>query len=126
MTMRATHTIIALLLAMTMQGQTREQVLHEIKRQGIPHPTIVLAQARLETGNFKSDRCRRDHNLFGMKRGCRYAKYDNWRESVKDYKQRISSRYKGGDYYTFLRRIGYASDPNYNKKVRHIVKTSQL
>lgn len=124
--MRTASTIIALLLAVTMQGQTREQVLSEIKRMGIPHPNIVLAQARLETGNFKSDRCRRDHNLFGMKRGRRYAKYGHWRESVRDYKQRISSRYKGGDYYAFLRRIGYASDTNYNKKVRHIVKTSQL
>ena len=124
--MRTASTFIALLLAVAMQGQTREQVLSEIKRQGIPHPTIVLAQARLETGNFKSDRCRLDHNLFGMKRGRRYAKYSNWRESVKDYKQRISSRYKGGDYYAFLRRIGYASDPNYIGKVKHIVKTSKL
>lgn len=124
--MRTASTILALLLAVAMQGQTREQVLHEIKRHGIPRPNIVLAQARLETGNFRSDRCRRDHNLFGMKRGRRYAKYGHWRESVKDYKQRISSRYKGGDYYAFLRRIGYASGPNYNKKVRHIVKTSKL
>ena len=124
--MRTDSTIIALMLAVTVQGQTREQVLAEIKRQGIPRPNIVLAQARLETGNFKSDRCRRDHNLFGMKRGRRYAKYGNWRESVKDYKQRISSRYKGGDYYAFLRRIGYASDPNYIGKVKHIVKTTNL
>ena len=124
--MRTASTFIALMLAVAVHGQTREQVLHEIKRQGIPHHTIVLAQARLETGNFKSDRCRRDHNLFGMKRGRRYAKYRNWRESVKDYKQRISSRYKGGDYYAFLRRIGYASDPNYISKVKHIVKTSNL
>ena len=124
--MRTASTILALMLAVAVHGQTREQVLAEIQRQGIPHAHIVLAQARLETGNFKSDRCQRDHNLFGMKRGLRYAKYANWRDSVRDYKQRISSRYKGGDYYAFLRRIGYASDPNYNKKVRHIVKTSQL
>ena len=45
--MRQTTTIIALLLAMAVQGQTREQVLREIQRQGIPHPHIVLAQARL-------------------------------------------------------------------------------
>ena len=118
MTTRATHTIIALLLAMTMQGQTREQVLHEIKRQGIPHPNIVLAQARLETGNFKSDRCRRDHNLFGIKHGKKYARYRTWQESVADYKARISTRYKGGDYYAFLRRIGYAKDPKYIAKLK--------
>lgn len=116
--MRTASTIIALLMAMAMQGQTREQVLAEIKRQGIPHPTIVLAQARLETGNFRSERCKRDKNLFGMKRGRRYAKYGHWRDSVRDYKQRISSRYKGGDYYAFLKRIGYAADPNYERKLK--------
>lgn len=116
--MRTASTIIALMLAVSVQGQTREQVLAEIKRLGIPHPTIVLAQARLETGNFKSDRCRRDHNLFGMKRGRRYAKYGHWRDSVRDYKHRISSRYKGGDYYAFLRRIGYAKDPKYTAKLK--------
>jgi flagellum-specific peptidoglycan hydrolase FlgJ len=123
--MRTTSTILALMMVMAMQGQTREQVLAEIQRQGIQHPHIVLAQARLETGNFKSDRCRRDHNLFGMKKGSRYATYRHWRDSVKDYKQRISSRYQGGDYYAFLKRIGYASDPAYQRKVMHIVNTSK-
>ena len=124
--MRTASTIIALLLAVAVQGQTREQVLAEIQRQGIPHAHIVLAQARLETGNFRSNRCRRDHNLFGIKHNGRYARYRTWQDSVADYKARISSRYKGGDYYAFLRRIGYASDPNYIGKVKHIVKTSTL
>lgn len=125
MTMRATHTIFALLLAVTVQGQTREQVMKEIQRQGIPHAHIVLAQARLETGNFRSDLCRVNKNLFGMKRGRRYATYRHWRDSIKDYKQRISSRYQGGDYFAFLRRIGYAEDPAYQRKVMHIVRTSK-
>lgn len=124
--MRAKTTIIALLMAVAGQGQTIEQVRAEIHRQGIPHPQIVLAQARLETGNFKSDRCRRDHNLFGIKHGKRYARYARWQDSVADYKRRISSRYQGGDYYAFLKRIGYAKDPQYQSKVKHIVKTSRL
>lgn len=101
-------------------GQTREEVAKELVRQGIPHSRIVLAQARLESGNFTSRRCKVDHNLFGMKRGKRYARYGHWRESVADYKKRISSRYAGGDYYAFLKRIKYASDPNYISKVRRI------
>ena len=123
--MRTASTIIALLLAVAVQGQTRDQVLHEIKRQGIPHAHIVLAQARLETGNFRSDLCRVNKNLFGMKRGRRYATYRHWRDSIKDYKHRISSRYQGGDYFAFLRRIGYAEDPAYQRKVMHIVRTSK-
>lgn len=116
---------IALLLCMTVAGQTREQVRQELKRQHIPHADIVLAQARLETGNFKSRRCKVQHNLFGIKHGGRYATYRTWKESITDYRNCISSRYTGGDYYAFLKRIKYASDPNYIKKVRHIVNTSK-
>ena len=103
-------------------AQTKEQVKKELERQNVPHSEIVLAQARLETGNFKSDKCRKHHNLFGIKHNGKYAKYPNWQSSVKDYKKRISSRYKGGDYMLFLKKIGYAKDPNYNKKINKIIK----
>lgn len=116
------HIIIPLLfLASSCQAQTAEQVLGELRAQGVPHADIVLAQARLETGNFTSRMCREKHNLFGIKHGRSYARYGHWRESVSDYKKRISSRYKGGDYYQFLKRIGYAEEKEYIKKVRRIV-----
>lgn len=102
-------------------AQTKEQVAKELRRQRIPHWEIVLAQSRLETGNYKSDKCRHDHNLFGIKHGKKYAKYPNWHESIKDYKKRISSRYKGGDYYVYLQKIGYAKDPKYTKKLKTII-----
>ena len=101
-------------------AQTRAEVLQEIKRQNIPHPAVVLAQARLETGNFKSDYYRRTRNLFGIKKGGKYAIYRNWRDGVMDYKRLVSSRYDGGSYYSFLRRINYASDPNYIGKLKEI------
>lgn len=109
---------MVLCVAMTATAQTIDEVHSELKRQGVPHPKIVLAQARLETGNFKSRLCRDSHNLFGIKHNGRYARYSNWRESVTDYKKRISSRYKGGCYYAFLKGIGYASDPKYLAKLR--------
>ena len=119
-------TILALLFSLSAAGQTLEQVRAGIIRQGIPHAEIVLAQARLETGNFKSDRCKVDKNLFGMKKGKRYAKYRHWRESVADYKERISSRYKRGEnYYAFLRRIHYAEDRLYFRKLDKIIRTSK-
>ena len=123
--MRAHTIILALLLSLSASGQTIDQVRQELHRQGIPHANIVLAQARLETGNFTSRRCREDKNLFGMKKGKRYAKYRHWRESVMDYKERISSRYNGGNYYAFLERIGYASDKRYTAKLQNIIKTSK-
>ena len=105
-------------LAQCAKAQTIDQVRAELDHQNVPHPSIVLAQARLETGNFTSQRCKRDHNLFGIKHNGRYARYTRWQDSVTDYKKRISSRYNGGDYYAFLRRIGYASDVNYTAKLR--------
>jgi flagellum-specific peptidoglycan hydrolase FlgJ len=98
-----------------------DEVRRELRRQQVPCHEIVLAQARHETGNFKSSLCRNDHNLFGIKHGRRFAKYPSWQASVADYKKRISSRFSGqshADYFAFLRRIGYASDPNYISKLR--------
>lgn len=104
-------------------AQTRTEVLLEIKRQNIPHPEIVLAQARLETGNFKSDYYLRTRNAFGIKKGGKYVTYRNWRDSVRDYRRLISSRYDGGSYYSFLIRIGYASDKQYIQKLRRIAES---
>lgn len=124
--MRKFAIILALLLSLSASGQTIEQVRQELHRQGVLHANIVLAQARLETGNFTSRRCKRDHNLFGMKKGKRYAKYGHWRDSVKDYKERISSRYKRGEnYYSFLKRIHYAEDNFYFRKLDKIIRTSK-
>lgn len=111
-------TLLLLAASVWCSAQTIHEVREEIMRQGLPHGDIVLAQARLETGNFTSQRCKRDHNIFGIKHGKKYAVYRNWRESVTDYKRRISSRYTGGDYYAFLRRIKYAADARYINKLK--------
>ena len=110
--------VICCVCTLSATAQTTEQVERELQRQRVPHAEIVLAQARLETGNFTSKGCKVHHNLFGIKHGKRYAKYKRWQDSVSDYKERISSRYKGGDYYVFLRKIGYAKDSKYTYKLK--------
>ena len=110
--------ILTIFLSAICSAQTVEQVRQELQRQRVPHHEIVLAQARHETGNFKSRLCRENKNLFGMKKGNRYARYAHWKESIKDYKERISSRYQGGNYYAFLMKIGYAQDPKYISKLK--------
>ena len=122
---RSILTIFMFVLVCSVSAQTRAQVAAELQRQGVPHAEIVLAQARHETGNFTSRLCRVNHNLFGIKHNGKYAKYSNWKASIKDYKERISSRYTGGDYYAFLRRIKYASDVRYCERIRNIVRTSK-
>jgi flagellum-specific peptidoglycan hydrolase FlgJ len=106
------------LLALPLKSQTIQEVEREIRRQGLPCPKIVLAQARLETGNFTSKLCKQKHNLFGIKHKGRYASYRTWRESISDYKKCISSRYKEGSYYSFLKSIGYAKDSKYLYKLK--------
>ena len=116
--MRIKLSLMLLWVAVSIAAQTTEQVKAELHRQNIPHPDIVLAQARLETGNFTSYNCKVRHNLFGIKHQNKYASYRRWQDSVKDYKERISSRYTGGDYYIFLKRIHYAKDPKYINKLK--------
>ena len=93
----------------------------ELIKNNIPHANIVLAQAKLETGNFKSNLVRTHQNIFGLKKGNRYRWYSHWTECVEDYKKCISNRYSGGSYYAFLNRIGYASHPNYTGLLKEMV-----
>lgn len=92
-----------------------------LKANNIKHPNIVLAQAKLETGNFTSKVCKSKSNLFGLRKGNQYRRYWHWTESVKAYKKLIQSRYTGGDYLAFLNRIGYAKDPTYIDKLQTIL-----
>lgn len=81
---------------------------------GIHHQDIVYKQALLETGNFKSSLCKNGNNLFGLRGRNGYYKFGHWSESVKMYKDKIQCRYRTGeDYYQFLKRIRYATNPNY-------------
>lgn len=88
---------------------TKENLKAELIRQKIPQHSIVLAQAIHETGNFTSRVCKENNNLFGLRKGNTYRSYSDYSQCVSDYKRLISSRYKGGDYYGFLLRIGVAS-----------------
>jgi|TARA_Y100000310_G_C20301421_1_gene631973 flagellum-specific peptidoglycan hydrolase FlgJ len=105
-------------------AQTEQDVYKYIKQTGVKHPDIVFKQAKLETGHFTSYLYKTNHNLFAMRlpksrptkavgENKRYAVYRNWRDAIDDYKIWQEKYYKGGDYYEFLKRIGYATDPNY-------------
>ena len=100
---------------------TIPNLLAEIKKNNIKYPKIVLAQAILETGWFKSSVCRNKHNLFGLTnpRTKTYYEFNHWTESVKAYYDKVQYRYKGGNYLLWLDKIGYAEDKTY---VRAIIK----
>jgi hypothetical protein len=91
-------------------------------RCGILFPKIVAAQVLLETGYMTSHVCLGYSNLFGLYNSAKgdYYKFPSWEDSVKAYKEWIQDKYHGGDYYSFLQRMNYATDPLYIDKVRAI------
>lgn len=98
-----------------------KNVYAELLNHEIQHPQIVLSQAILETGNFTSRVCNEHNNLFGLrKRNGEYYKFERWEDSVRAYRDYVQYKYRGGDYFTFLDRIGYAEDKAYTLKVRII------
>jgi uncharacterized FlgJ-related protein len=110
-------------------GATLDNIDIWLKEYNIQYPDIVKAQIILETGWLKSSICKENNNLFGMKlaksrittaigKNKGHAVYKTLRDSVKDYAIWQHAKYKGGDYYTFLKDIGYAKDDNYTNKLK--------
>ena len=91
----------------------------------IKNPNIVLNQAKLETGNFTSDRFKKYNALFGFQvSDTQVIKYHSWKESVIHYKTWQMFRLKDSEnYYDFLIRVKYASDSSYIKKLKQFSKS---
>lgn len=107
---------------------------------GLKFPEIVMAQARLETGHFKSFIFRENNNLFGMryprkrpsanigkKHG--YSLYKDWKQSVLDYSLYQStylSHIKTQEEYLSYLKKHYAQDPKYLDKVKSLIKMYKI
>jgi flagellum-specific peptidoglycan hydrolase FlgJ len=118
---------------------SREKLKAYILELNVKYPHIVMAQAELETGSFKSKIFKENHNLFGMKVATKrpttnkgeengHAYYENWRESVVDYAfysaQYLSNIKSEAEYFEYLKQ-SYAEDPNYVEKLKQIIKNHQ-
>lgn len=113
---------------------TMEDVTALLNKYNVKYAKIVKAQAMLETGYLTSRICLENKNLFGMRYsltrettaiGERYysAVYPSFEASVQDYKTWQDKYFlRGGDYYAFLQRIGYAEDQGYIKKLKYLAK----
>jgi flagellum-specific peptidoglycan hydrolase FlgJ len=117
----------------------QEQIEEAIYRMNFKYPHIVLAQAKLESGNFQSIIFKENNNIFGMKQARTrpttatgtsrsHATYGTWKDSIIDYAL-YSSTYLSGktesEYYAYLGR-NYAQDPEYVAKLRQIVEKENL
>ena len=120
-------------LEITNENFSKENLEKELINLNIKFPDIVLAQAILETNNFKSRIFLENNNLFGMKPAKLrpttsrdilngYAYYNNWKESVLDYALYQAAYARSinteDDYYILL--TTFAEDTSYIKKLKNI------
>jgi hypothetical protein len=110
--------------AVTPEDPTPGRVLIYLSEIGVEHPEIVTAQAIVETGWFRCSNCSLDfNNIFGFRVGGEYLQFENWKQSCDYYLAWQQNRYAGGDYYDFLRLVGYAVDSLYEEKIRDVAST---
>lgn len=117
-----------------------EKLRAYILELNIKFPHIVYAQARLETGNFKSQIFKTNHNLFGMKVATLrpttnkgeengHAYYEGWRESVVDYAMfraaYLNNITSEDEYFQYLK-SNYAEDSRYIDRLKEIIKEENI
>lgn len=121
---------------------TKENLWLTIKELDIKYPHIAFAQALLESGDLKSRLVQLNNNLFGMrypskretvaigtKKG--YANYNNWIESVQDYKlyQDFTIKRKNisnsTQYINHLDKT-YAEVDDYSKRLSRVIRENRL
>ena len=122
------------------QPFSEEALIDLLRSSNIKYPYIVLAQAKIESGNYTSKVFKENNNLFGMKEpnvrtttalGTKnsHAYYLDWVSSVYDYAMFQNNRMQGVDseseYYAKLA-DGYAADSTYAAVIRKTVDSLKL
>ena len=106
----------------------------------VKYPHIVLAQAKLESGNFTSKVFKQNNNMFGMRKARQrvtsaqgekntYASYRDWVDCVYDYAMYQSSvMCNVSNESEYFRKLGerYAEDSLYVSRLQHIIQTKKL
>ena len=110
-------------------------MLRLMNQIGIAYPDVVLAQSRLETGNFTSKVFKENNNLFGMKlprvrsttaigEQNNHASYIRWQHSVADYKlwqDEVIKKYRTKRAYLRYLSKHYAEDKKYIHKLKQML-----
>jgi len=124
----------------TLNDFSEDKLIDMLVSLNIKFPHIVLAQAKLESGNYSSKIFKENHNLFGMKearvrihtsKGTQFnhAYYSHWRESVYDYAfyqcRYLSTLHTEDEYYTYLSK-SYAEATNYVNILKSMVIKEKL
>lgn len=116
------------------------KLIAKIAELNFRFPHIILAQAKLESGHFKSTIFLENNNMFGMKEAKlrsnlakgtnrNHAYYTTWQESVIDYALYYSTYLHDikteGEYFEYLKQ-NYAEDKTYVQRLKQIIKKQDL
>lgn len=119
--MRKIATTMIVLFALVGNTQTIQEVKDYIGKSKLLHKDIVIAQVMQETRWLRCVDCSKDvNNLFGWTWKKKYMKFETWEESIDYYVGWQKRHYTGGNYYYFLTRVVFATDPKYIHKIKSI------
>ena len=114
---------------------SEEALVNLMRNSNIKYPHIVFAQAKLESGGFKSKIFKQNHNMFGMRKAHQrittartekdtYAFYESWTDCVYDYcmyQSSVMCSVSDEDGYFAKLAEKYAEDPMYVTKLKNII-----
>jgi len=121
-------------------GFSESKLIEKITQLNFRYPHIILAQAKLESGYFKSTIFLENNNMFGMKQAKlranlakgtnrNHAYYDTWQDCILDYALYYSTYLSDirteGEYFEYLRQ-NYAEDKMYVQRLKQIIKKQDL
>ena len=121
-------------------GFSESKLIEKIDQLNFRYPHIILAQAKLESGHFKSTIFLENNNMFGMKEAKlranlakgtnrNHAYYDTWQDCILDYALYYSTYLSDikteGEYFEYLKQ-NYAEDPTYVQRLKQIIKKQDL
>ncbi len=119
---------------------SEQKLIEKIGQLNFRYPHIILAQAKLESGHFKSTIFLENNNMFGMKEAKlranlakgtnrNHAYYDTWQDCIIDYALYYSTYLSDikteGEYFEYLKQ-NYAEDPTYVQRLKQIIKKQDL
>lgn len=119
---------------------SEEALVKLIRESNIKYPHIVLAQAKLESANFKSKIFRQNNNMFGMRRPRQrpttavgendgFAVFNNWKDCVYDYAlYQAYAMATVDDEVGYFNRLEekYCTDTGYVASVKALIKREHL
>jgi hypothetical protein len=119
---------------------TEESLIRLLKDCNAKYPHIILAQAKLESANFKSKLFKQNFNVFGMKLARQrittalgekdgYAYYRDWVDCIYDYcmwSQIMTSNVSNENEYFNKLQEKYAEDTVYVSKLKFIIEKNKL